>query len=305
VFIKRDDLTGLGLGGNKSRNLEFRMVAPVQAGADVLVMALDVTSNSARQTIAAGNRFGMRTVLVLKGHRPQLLQGNLLINAILGAELHFAEDDNEQADLIQRLLDKLRGLGHRPMVLTGEAIFNVGSALAYLECGVEIVDQMSGIGLAPDYLYMASGGKGQAGLVIAKVLLGAGFHVHGVTVRHEHDVPPRTARIANDALGLLGVDVEVEPEDVTSFSDFIGPGYGEVTPGCLEAIELMAQTEGIILDPVYTGKAFAALLNHVRTGAIPEEANVVFVHTGGAPAVFSFADVILDYLNERRRPVGA
>jgi len=293
IFLKRDDMTGMAFGGNKSRNLEFRMVEPLRAGVDILIMSLELTSNSARQTVAAGNKLGMRTVLVLKGAEPARHQGNLLINDLLGAEVHYAADADEQARIVAEVEERLRAAGHRPMVLTSAPIFDIGSALAYLDSTAELVDQMAALGLAPDVLYMTSGGKGQAGLVLAKRLMGAAFAVHGVTVSYEYDVGPRTAKIANDALALLGLDLRIAPSEVVSFADHVGPGYGVPTEAAFDAMALMARTEGVILDPIYTGKTFAALLDHIAQGIVPRDANVVFVHTGGTPAIFSHEEAIL------------
>jgi 1-aminocyclopropane-1-carboxylate deaminase/D-cysteine desulfhydrase-like pyridoxal-dependent ACC family enzyme len=302
IFVKRDDLTGLALGGNKSRNLEFRMVEPVRAGADVIVMSLEITSNSAFQTTAAANRLGIETVLVLKGERPEVVQGNLMVDVFLGAEVHFARDADHQVQLVHEVTEELRAAGRRPMVLTSEPIFDVGSALAYLECTVETLEQMQAQGAYPDYVYMTSGGKGQAGLVLAKRLLEAPFLVHGVTVSHEYEVPTRTAGIANDTLDVLGLDLRIAPPEVISFADHVGPGYGHVTQAGLDAMALMARTEGIVLDPIYTGKAFAALLDHIASGIVPSDATVVFVHTGGVPAIFSHAETILDHAASYRPP---
>lgn len=303
IFLKRDDLTGYAFGGNKTRNLEFRLAHAVRERADVLIMALEITSNSARQTVAAANKLGMRTVLVLKGQRPDVIQGNLLVNYLLGAEVHYAVDEEEQTRVIEKVRQRVQGEGVRPLVLTSEPIFNVGSALAYLEMTLELLEQMDAIDVQPDYLYMTSGGKGQAGLVLAKRLLGAGFHVHGVTVNEEYDVAPRTAQIANDAAAFLGLDVTIDPSEVINFDEFVGEGYGIPTDEGFEAIELLAQTEGVILDPIYTGKCFAALLSHIRSGRVPKESNVVFVHTGGTPAIFSFADEILARIDSGSREV--
>ncbi|MDF1521870.1 MAG: pyridoxal-phosphate dependent enzyme [Trueperaceae bacterium] len=292
IFLKRDDMTGMAFGGNKSRNLEFRMVEPLRAKAEVLIMALELTSNSARQTVAAANRLGMRTVLVLKGEPPPEPQGNLLVNELLGAEIHYVPDREAQKRVIDEVVDRVRREGRRPMVLTSEPIFDIGSALAYLESTVEMLEQMDALGAYPDFVYMTSGGKGQAGLVLAKRLLEAPFLVHGVTVSYEYDVPPRTAQIANDTLALLGLDVRIDPAEVISFGDHVGPGYGHVTEASLDAMALMARTEGVVLDPIYTGKTFAALLDHINEGIVPRDATVVFVHTGGTPAIFSHAETI-------------
>jgi 1-aminocyclopropane-1-carboxylate deaminase/D-cysteine desulfhydrase-like pyridoxal-dependent ACC family enzyme len=304
IFIKRDDLTGPAFGGNKTRNLEFRLVSALEAKAEVLIMALEVTSNSARQTVATANTLGMETVLVLKGERPRTIQGNLLVNYLLGADVRFARDEAEQNEVIEEVAEELRRSGRRPMVLTSEPIFDIGSALAYLECTVEVVEQLASQGAKADYLYMTSGGKGQAGLVLGKKLLAADFEVHGITVSYEYDVPRRTAQIANDAAAHLGLDVHVGPEEVVSFDHQVGPGYGHVTESGLQAIALMARTEGIILDPIYTGKCFAALVDHVRQGILTRDHTVVFIHTGGTPAIFSHASELMRHLGVSEEAVG-
>jgi 1-aminocyclopropane-1-carboxylate deaminase/D-cysteine desulfhydrase-like pyridoxal-dependent ACC family enzyme len=242
---------------------------------------------------------------VLKGEPPLPYQGNLLINYLLGAEVHYVRDREEQAAVIERVAEDVRRAGQRPMVLTSEPIFDIGSALAYLESTVELLEQMAEVGAVPDFLYMTSGGKGQAGLVLAKRLLGAPFLVHGITVSYEYDVPPRTAQIANDTLALLGLEVRIDPKEVISFSDHVGPGYGHVTEASLDATALMARTEGIVLDPIYTGKCFAALLDHIERGIVPRDATVVFVHTGGTPAIFSHSETILAHAARYRLPSAA
>lgn len=307
VFLKREDLTGFAFGGNKSRNLEFRLAHAVKARAEVLIMALEVTSNSARQTVAAANKLGMRTVLVLRGGRPAEIQGNLLVNHLLGAEVHYAASAEAQGEIVEGVAERERRRGARPMVLTSEPIFDIGSALAYLECALEVLEQMQALGARPDYLYMTSGGKGQAGLVLAQKLLAAPFSVHGVTVSYEYDVRFRTAGIAADAARHLGIDLEVDPHEVVSFDDFVGPGYGVPTEEAYAAMVLLARTEGVILDPIYTGKCFAALAHHIRSGVVAPSATVVFIHTGGTPALFAHADEILARVapgaSDRHEPV--
>jgi 1-aminocyclopropane-1-carboxylate deaminase/D-cysteine desulfhydrase-like pyridoxal-dependent ACC family enzyme len=203
--------------------------------------------------------------------------------------------------LIERIAKRVRQAGKTPMVLTSEPIFDIGSALAYLECTAELIEQMEAFQARPDYIYMTSGGKGQAGLVLAQRLLQGDFKVHGVTVSYEYEVGPRTARIANDTAQLLGLDMTIGPEEVISYSDHVGEGYGHLTDEALEAMALMARTQGVILDPIYTGKCFAALLDHIRTGVIEKEATVVFVHTGGTPALFAYHEELTAGIAARTR----
>ena len=293
IFVKRDDLTGVALGGNKLRNLEFRLARTVAERPDVVLVGLDLQSNSARQTVGACNRLGLRTVLVLEGVRPREIQGNLLVDYLLGAEIHFAADRVEQRRMLDHLAEECRQRGERPHILNDNPMFDVASAIAYLEVTMEMIEQLRAVGAAATVLYMSSSGKGQAGLELARELWG-GFRVHGVTATREYDVPVRTAAIANEAAAALGLDVKVRPEDVVNFDDFVGPGYGLPSPAATEAVRLFARTEALVLDPVYTGKCAAALIAHARTDRLTRDDTVVFVHTGGAPAIFTWSHLWTD-----------
>jgi D-cysteine desulfhydrase/L-cysteate sulfo-lyase len=290
IFVKRDDLTGVALGGNKLRNLEFRLARTMAERPDVVLVGLDLQSNSARQTVGACNRLGLRTVLVLEGARPREVQGNLLVDYLLGAEIHFAADRDEQRRTLDRLAAECRRRGERPHILNDNPMFDVASAIAYLETTMEMLEQLAAAGVTPTVFYMSSSGKGQAGLELARELWG-GFRVHGVTATAEYDVPTRTAAIANEAARTLDLDVTVRPEDVVNFGDFVGPGYGRPSPEGTEAVRLFARTEGMVLDPVYTGKCAAALIAHARAGRLTRDDTAVFVHTGGAPAVFTWSQL--------------
>jgi D-cysteine desulfhydrase/L-cysteate sulfo-lyase len=172
-------------------------------------------------------------------------------------------------------------------------MFDVASAIAYLETTMEMLEQLRAAGTAPTVLYRSSSGKGQAGLELARILWG-GFRVHGVTATREYDVAARTAAIANEAASTLGLDVTVRPEDVVNFDDFVGPGYGQPSAEGKEAVRLFARTEALVLDPVYTGKCAAALIAHARTGRLTRDDTAVFVHTGGAPAIFTWSHLWTD-----------
>jgi D-cysteine desulfhydrase/L-cysteate sulfo-lyase len=294
ILVKRDDLTGVALGGNKLRNLEFRLARTLAERPDVVLVGLDLQSNSARQTVGACNRLGLRTVLVLEGERPREVQGNLLVDYLLGAEIHFVPTRAEQRATLERLAEACRRRGERPHILNDNPMFDVASAIAYLETAMEILDQLRAVdAAAPPVLYMSSSGKGQAGLELARALWG-GLRVHGVTATREYDVPARTAAIANETAALLGLDVAVRPEDVVNFGDFVGPGYGRPSAEGTEAVRLFARTEGLVLDPVYTGKCAAALIAHAREKRLTGDDTVVFVHTGGAPAIFTWNQLWTD-----------
>jgi 1-aminocyclopropane-1-carboxylate deaminase/D-cysteine desulfhydrase-like pyridoxal-dependent ACC family enzyme len=288
IFIKRDDLTGVAFGGNKLRNLEFRLARTMAEKPDTVIVGLDLQSNSARQTVGACNKLGLKTILVLQGQRPDVVQGNLLVDYLLGAEVIFAptrETQREQLDLAAR---RCRDAGGRPHILNDNPMFDVASAIAYLETTLEILEQMQTIGVRPTGFYMSSSGKGQAGLVLGQRLTNAGIQVHGVTATDEFPVPTRTAAIANETAAMLGLDLVVSPDEIENDSGFVGAGYGIPTNAAVEATRLFARTEGIVLDPIYTGKAAAGMIAHIRAGRYRADNVLVFVHTGGTPAVFTW-----------------
>ncbi len=302
IFMKRDDLTGLAFGGNKTRNLEFRMAEARDLGVDVFIAGLEAQSNSARQTTAAANVLGMKPVLVLRIDRDWGWQGNLLVDLVLGAEIRFLEsnDPAEMDRTLRAVAEEYRRLGHRPYVMNHAGAFALGSALAYVLSTLETLEQMAALGARPDYLYMSSGSKGQAGLELARRMLGAGFQVIGVSAALKPGRLEETARIANEAAQRLGVAVEIRPEEIVNLDEYAAPGYGKVSEAGLEAIRLVARTEGIMLDPIYTGKAMAGLVDHVRHGRLSRDDTVVFIHTGGLPALFAYKDEIAHYMSNSR-----
>jgi len=301
--VKRDDLTGLAFGGNKTRNLEFRMAEALGAGADVLVFGVEITSNSARQTAAAANALGLPLVLVLRGEPEGEIQGNLLVNLLLGAEVRLTDvpSFNDLGPVLEQVAAELRARGRRPFILNHAAMFARASALATMECVLEILEQSDG--RAPDWLFVSSGGKGQAGFLLAMRLLGLPTRVVGVASTKNEDPWEYAARVATETAALLGLDVRVESGEVENSFDYIGPGYGIPTDAGLEAIVRFARHEGILLDPVYTGKAAAGCLDRIRRGDVPRGSRVVFVHTGGQPALFAQSRALVEYL--RRQPGSA
>ena len=291
IFIKRDDLTGVAFGGNKLRNLEFRLARTAQDNPDTVIVGLDLQSNSARQTVGACNKLGWRTILVLVGEKPAVVQGNLLVDYLLGAEVHFAPDAAAQRVKLDELAARERAKGLRAHILNDNPMFDVASALAYIETTLEILEQLPGA--RPTALYMSSSGKGQAGIVLAQRLTNAGFAMQGVTATNEFDIPPRTADIANQTAELLGLDFRVSPTEIVNDDRFVGPGYGIPTEAAVEATRLFARTEGVILDPIYTGKAASGMIAHVREGRYKPDDVLVFVHTGGMPAIFTWNELWL------------
>jgi D-cysteine desulfhydrase/L-cysteate sulfo-lyase len=288
IFVKRDDLTGVAFGGNKLRNLEFRLARTMADQPDTVVVGLDIQSNSARQTIGACNKLGLKTILVLEGQKPDIVQGNLLVDYLLGAEVVFVPSREAQRAALDEQAARVRAAGGRAHILNDNPMFDVASALAYLETTLELLEQMERASARPAALYMSSSGKGQAGLVLGKRLTNSGHAVHGVTATDEFHVPSRTAAIANETLRVLGLDVRVTEDEILNDAGFVGAGYGIPSEASVEATRLFALTEGVILDPVYTGKAAAGMVAHIRQGRYTRDDVLVFVHTGGTPAVFTW-----------------
>lgn len=297
-FVKRDDLTGLAFGGNKVRNLEFRMAEARDQNADTVIVALESQSNSARQVTASANTLNMRTILVLRRDRDWDWQGNLLIDRILGADVRFTSWNSfdEMTGVLNTVAKEERNRGARPYVMNLAASFARGSALAYLLCAVELLEQSQALGVTPTHLYMASGSKGYAGLVLAKKLLDERFTPIAISQRYGDDLVSGALKGARDAAHALGWDVALTEEDFHISTDFVGSGYGQVTSAGLDAIRWAARREGLLLDPIYTGKAMAGLREHARQGQLPPESIVVFIHTGGLPALFAYKDEIIQQL---------
>ena len=293
IFIKRDDLTSLGLGGNKLRNLEFRLARTMAENPDTVIVGLDLQSNSARQTTAACNKLGLRTILVLEGRKPNTIQGNLLMDYLLGAEVHFAATREEQRDMLDSLAAKVRAEGGRPHILNDNPMFDIASAAAYLEATLETLEQLDAQDVRPTFFYMSSSGKGSAGIILARRLTGLGFEMNAVSATDEFHLPSRTANIANETAQALGLDVHVTEEEVVNFDNFVGQGYGIPSEAGTGAVKLFARAEGVILDPIYTGKAAAGMIAHVREGRFGPDDVLVFVHTGGTPANFTWSDLWL------------
>lgn len=303
LWVKRDDLTGPAFGGNKMRNLEWRMAEAVASGADMLVFGVEATSNSARQTTAAANMLGLPLVLVLRGTPDEAVQGNLLCDLILGAEVRIVDlptyHDLERT--VQDVVTELRAKGRRPFSLNHGTMFARAAALATVENLLEILELLEPHGRRPEHIYLSSGGKGLAGLALAKKVLGLPVRVVGVASTSNEDPWQYAAQTANDTAALLGLPLGVTPEEVEASFDYIGPGYGIPTPDGMDAILAFARREGILLDPVYTGKAAAGLLDHVRRSIVPRGATVVFIHTGGQPALFAHSQALVEHLHARRQ----
>ncbi|HEY3059977.1 MAG TPA: pyridoxal-phosphate dependent enzyme [Chloroflexota bacterium] len=297
LFVKRDDLTGLAFGGNKARNLEFRMADAVAQGAEVFIAGLEAQSNSARMVTAAANLLGMQAELVLRRDPAREFdwQGNLLVDRVLGASVRFVSTSS--ADEMDRALlavaAEVRAAGRKPFVMNHAPSFAMGSAVAYVLCTLEIVEQLGALGVAPTHLYMASGNKGHAGLIVGRKLLGLAYRTVAISQHYADDRVSGAVGAALDALRAMDWELDVSAADVESYDSYVETAYGSPSPSGLAALRLCARLESLLLDPIYTAKAMAGLIDHARRGLLGASDVVVFIHTGGLPALFAFKDDIL------------
>jgi D-cysteine desulfhydrase family pyridoxal phosphate-dependent enzyme len=298
IWIKRDDLTGLAFGGNKTRQLEY-LFAEIQAqGCDTVVGGAYTQSNWCRQMTAAAKKLGLDIHLVLlHGEKGPKLQGNFLLYKLMGAEIDVVALDSmeEVQPLLEAKAETLRKMGRKPFVvgpMQTESL--VTSALGYVRAAAELDRQLDELGLAPGHLYLSGANMTPAGLALGLKALARKMTLHNIApIQWSTDRAWDIARIATATAGRLGLDLTVDAAEIDSSDAYIGPRYGVVTDAAREALALTARTEGIILDPVYSAKAMAGLIDHVRRGSLTKGEQVVFLHTGGTPALFAYAEDVL------------
>jgi len=296
IFIKRDDLTGLAFGGNKTRMFEFLLTKAGAEGADTVVGGAGVQSNYARQLVAACNSMGLEIHLVLRrirGAKDNNIQGNLLLDLLAGASVHVIDaSTEEQRRAMYDLAEELKKKGKKPfMVRMASDEDLTPDVIAYVNCFCEIVEQCKEMGIEPTHLYLASYDSTQAGLELSITALGSSIRIVGIAPGvWESDASELIVRYANQAAEKLNLSCRIRREDVCNTTDYVGERYGIPTQAGIEMIKLMARTEGIFLDPVYTSKAMSALYDHVKKGKVTSKDVVIFLHTGGTPALFAYQE---------------
>lgn len=294
IYLKRDDLTGLAFGGNKARKLEYLCAGARAAGATHLITEGAAQSNHARMTAAAAAALGFGCTLVLDARNGADLGGNLLLDHLFGAEVRIVAEPADRSAAIDAAAVDIRRTGGVPFVIPTGGSVPLG-AVGYARAAIEIADQCGALGEAPVRLYTATGSLGtQAGLMAGSRAADAPWEVRGVAVSLPNEpFPARAADLANGTATLIGLAADFRAEDAIVDGGHVGEAYGKRTPGGLEAIRLLARTEGVLLDPVYSGKAMAALIADVRAGAIGPGDSVVFLHTGGGPSLFAHGAALL------------
>lgn len=291
IFVKREDMTGLAYGGNKARHYEFEMPHVVDAGYDTLINIMDYHSNNARMTAAAANKAGLRYVLILKNAAHRKVQGNLLIDKLLGAELHLLDQfQSENADeYAAKLKSELEAEGANVYWLQEHLFPRVVGMVGFVRCGLELLDQIEAQDLKNAHIYGVAG-RSLCGLILAAKNLGLDWRFTGVTVNYDMPLDDYIFQHDNDIQDLLGLPETYTESDMRVLDQFVGEGYGVMTAEVSQAIKLSAQTDAIILDPNYTGTVMAALLDDIRAGNVSSDETIIFLHTGGLPALFTFAD---------------
>ena len=294
IYIKRDDCTGLATGGNKTRKLEFLIGEAIDQGADTVITQGAVQSNHARQTAAAAAKFGLKCKILLERRVPDTADsyertGNVLLDRMFGAELEFRPSGTDMNGAARDLAEQVREAGGKPYFIPGGGSNPVG-ALGYVSCALELLRQADDRGLRIDRLVHATGSAGtQAGLVVGIEGSDGGIPIYGISVRNPRDKQEEIVHdLAVETAAYVGIKGEISRASVVANSDYVGPGYGQPTPEMVEAVNLLARTEGILLDPVYSGKGMAGLIGEIRKGTFSKDENIVFVHTGGSAALFAY-----------------
>lgn len=295
IYVKRDDCTGLATGGNKTRKLEFSMAAALEEGADTIVTVGAVQSNHVRQAAAAACKLGLRCEVLLE-HRVidpseyYMNSGNVLLDRIFGANLREYPGGTDFDAAMQAVAEEVRAAGGKPYIIPGGASNCVG-ALGYVNCAIEMLGQFEERQLEVSHVVTATGSAGtQGGLVVGLKAMDSSIPLLGIGVNVPRDEQEQKVfDLACETAEFIGKPGCVAREDVVANCDYVGDGYGVPTKSMNEAVLMLARTEGLLFDPVYSGKALAGMIDLVRRGDLGD-GNIVFLHTGGAAALFAYAD---------------
>jgi D-cysteine desulfhydrase len=302
LLIKRDDQTGLAAGGNKARKLEFLIAEALAQGADTVVTLGAAQSNHARQTAAAAAKVGLEAILLLRGQEePSVRQGNLLLDDLLGAQVRWTGPERRLAtERTEEILEEIKKTGRKPYLIPYGGSNEVG-IVGYILAVKELLPQLEERGVAVDYIVSASSSGGtQVGLLLGAKIYGYKGKVVGISVDSPKEkLIGRLRGLAEATMARWQLAIEVRDEDFVVYDDYTGGGYGVLGPPEVEAIRLLARREGVLLDPVYTGRAMAGLIDLIRKGAFAPHETVLFWHTGGTPALFAYAEALTEARSER------
>ena len=296
IWIKRDDCTGMSSGGNKTRKLEFLMAEARAQGADIILTQGATQSNHARQTAACAAKLGLACHLLLedrtqKTDHDYVDSGNVLLDQLHGASIECHAANPDMNAMMAKVAERMKSEGRKPYSIPGGGS-NTTGALGYVNAALELVQQANEMGLRIDHIVHATGSAGtQAGLIAGLAGIRSGVPLLGISVRAPRERQEENVfNLATATASLCGAAGAVARSDVAANSDYVGSGYGFSTPASIEAIKTLARLEGILLDPVYTGKGMAGLVDLVRQGQFRKGQNIVFIHTGGSMGLFGYVN---------------
>lgn len=298
IYVKRDDCTGLATGGNKTRKLEYSMGEALQEGADTIITVGAVQSNHVRQTAAAACKLGLQCEVLLEHrvrHPSDLYRnsGNVFLDRIFGANLREYDKGTDFDAAMAEVAEEVRSAGGTPYIIPGGASNPVG-ALGYVGCGAELLQQFSEQALQVDHIVTATGSAGtHAGLAVGIRGSGSDLPILGIGVNAPQNIQEeRVYELACETADLVGSAGAVSRADIVADCNYIGAGYGEPTESMNEAVLMLARLEGLLFDPVYSGKALAGMIDYVRKGRFDDTSTIVFLHTGGSAGLFAYADAL-------------
>ena len=298
VYVKRDDCTGLGTGGNKTRKLEFLMADAIKKKADLIITQGAVQSNHARQTAAAAAKIGMKCELVFEKRVADATtaykeSGNVFLDKLFGANIHEVANGSDMTKEMEDLSDQLREKGSNPYIIPGGGSNPIG-ALGYVDCVIELIAQAKSKDITFDSIIMATGSAGtQAGLVVGSKITKSNIPVLGVGVNAPKEAQEeKVFKLASDLSDFMGLPSLVSRDDIVANCDYVGDGYGIPTLGMNKALLQLARLEGLLFDPVYSGKGLAGMIDLIGKGYFENQKNIVFIHTGGAAGLFAYHDIL-------------
>ncbi len=305
LYIKRDDCTGIGMGGNKLRKLEFFLADAIKQGADTVITIGGIQSNHTRLTASAAKKVGLNATVILRTDEEHIdlktsdFQGNILLSKIMGADIRFAYAPTPEswALALNEAAADLRQKGRKPYIIPSGGANALG-VVGYLHGGIELADQLVQKQVTPEAVVCACGSTGTlSGLLLAKCFLHMEHRLIGISVGNNKEAAKeKTLRLARECAQMLKMNVDIKDDDVEIYDDYLGEGYAKPSEKDLHAIQMTAACEGILLDPVYTGRAMGGMIDLIKKKDIQGKAPVVFIHTGGTPALFAFQNMLLQYL---------
>jgi 1-aminocyclopropane-1-carboxylate deaminase/D-cysteine desulfhydrase-like pyridoxal-dependent ACC family enzyme len=285
IYVKREDQTGLAFGGNKVREFEYSVAPAVDGDYDILLHGAASQSNQSRLTAAVAAKLGKRCVILgRRDEHSDPIQGNLLLTHLFGAEVQLVDSPEDK----EPILDKLRSEGLRVYNTSFDGYYL--RSVSYVDGFIELYQQLQERQIEPDAIYVCSGVHTHVGLVVGAKALGVDVRILGISPSpHENATKnAQLAEVANEVCRMMDLELAFTGDDIESFGEYAGEAYGVLTEGSREAVQLCARSEGLLLDPVYSGKAFAGLMDHITESTWRSEQTVVFVHTGGTPALFAY-----------------